>query len=68
MHLHVIVNFYLSFVSTSLAYITIPNQKEKQKLPEKKINYNIYNIHRNKHGNKEWMGIKEKIKITFKPI
>ena len=27
-------NFYFSFVSTSLAYITIPKNKKKHKLPE----------------------------------
>ena len=38
-------NFYFSFVSTSLAYISIPkNKRKKQKLPEiKKLTmYNIY--------------------------
>ena len=30
------VYFYLSFVSNSLAYISIPKNKEKQKLTERK--------------------------------
>ena len=36
------VYFYLSFVSNSLAYITIPKNKEKQKLTETKDQ--LYNI------------------------
>ena len=32
------VYFYLSFVSYSLAYISIPKNKEKQKLTERKKN------------------------------
>ena len=35
------INFYFSFVSTSLASLPYPKTKEKQKFPEIKINYNI---------------------------
>ena len=34
--MHVAGNFCFSFVSSSLAYITYPNTKDKQKLTERK--------------------------------